>query len=91
MPSNNFTQVKIRKTTLEVLKGKAQAEGRSMSNLLDRLITGESKAARSIIEPIKQGSPASTDASGFGAKEPCQGHQLRWDCGRPLCKYGAGK
>jgi hypothetical protein len=51
------------------------------------------EVTRSIIEPQEQGSPTSTDAliSGFGAKAPCQGHDMRIDCGRPGCKYGAGK
>ena len=67
------------------------ASGKSAYELID-------KEARSIIEPIEQGSLGSPDAlskfgDGFGLKEPCPGHEhgKRWDCGRPGCKYGAGK
>lgn len=41
MPSDNFTQVRIRKTTLAVLREQARKERRSMANQLDVLIVGK--------------------------------------------------
>lgn len=48
MPSNNFSQVRIRKTTKAVLQEQAKAERRSMANQLDILIVGKEQP-----EPLK--------------------------------------
>jgi hypothetical protein len=72
MPSSNFTQVRMRKSTRELLKRMAEIEGRSMSGMLDLLVT----------ERQWQRSKAFVTMADLPLPKDAKGNKLQLDAGK---------